>query len=78
MFCVCFHNQCEFIFVSVLLCLDNTISLELSITPGSYNVPTSFFIKVSEPLGQEFGMHIGQSAPKSFTLCSLTMCGSLC
>lgn len=46
MSCVCFHNWCEFRHVSVLLCLDDTISLVSSLTPASYNAPTSFSIYI--------------------------------
>lgn len=55
---MCFHNLCEFILVSIWLCLDNTLSLESSITPGSSKALTSFFIKVSEPVGEEFDKDI--------------------
>ena len=40
--CVCCHSLYEFICLSVLLCLEDTVSLESSITSGSSNLSASF------------------------------------
>lgn len=36
----CCHSLCRFICISVLFCMEDTISLESSISSGSYSLPT--------------------------------------
>lgn len=47
--CVCCPSPSEFIHASVLLYLDDTVSLESATTSGSYSLPTSSSAQTPEP-----------------------------
>lgn len=73
------HNQCGFVFVSVLLCLKDTASLMSSNPSCSYNL-SAFFSQSSlspEKRGWMKIPHLRLSAPKSCTFFSLSSSGHL-
>lgn len=62
--CVCCHNLCEITSVSVLLCLGNPVSLELTNPSGSNNLSASSSHS-SEPWGGRMWCRQSQSLPLS-------------
>lgn len=52
--CVCYHSVYEFIYASVLLCLEDTAFLLSSITFVPYNLSDSSFEQVPEPGSEGF------------------------
>lgn len=60
--CACCHGICEFRRVSVLLCVEDTVSTLLSILSGSYKLPAFCSAQYTEPQGLEGFMetpHLG-------------------
>lgn len=51
MSCACCHSLCEFLCISVLLCLEDTTSLKSSTTSGSQNLSFFSSTQISEPWG---------------------------
>lgn len=49
--CESCYSFCEFMWASILLCLKNTVSLEISIIFGFYHLSTSFSTFILEPRG---------------------------
>lgn len=66
---------CEFICLSVLLCLEGLISFMSPISAESYNLSASFSAAFPEAGGE--GMewmkkfHVGLSVPRCFTICTI-------
>ena len=75
----CCPNVCEFTWALVLLCLEDTVSLESSTSSDFYNLSASFSTWSPESWGEVL-MDIsllGLSVPKSPPLCTLSSCESL-
>ena len=41
-----------------MLCLENTVSLMVWTTSGSYSLPTSSYMQISEPWGEHSDMYV--------------------
>lgn len=72
--CACSHSLWEFIYVSVLLCLKDTVSLMSFILSGSYNLPVSSSVDFSKcPEGDGFeDIPLNTELPGSLFLCTRT------
>lgn len=78
--CACWHRLCGFICSSILLYLEDTVSLESSTTSGSYNFlpPLQHSPQIPERRSLIKMPHLGLGVPGSLILCILSSCGSLC
>lgn len=76
--CACCHNLSEFICVSVLFCLEDSIFLESSIASGFYTLflppPSLLYRSIPDPGGGGLmeTSYLGLSSLKSLTLCTLS------
>lgn len=57
-FCVCWHNLCEFLCVSISLHLEAIVALESFLVAGPYNLSTSSSTENSEPWWEGFDENI--------------------
>lgn len=73
------HNLCEYIWVSVLLYLEHTVSLESFISSGSYYLSNSSSTLICEHWGEGFNEDITyRNECFNISLCTLFSCNSLC